>query len=86
MDRPTEDFDTSGFSDSELVELLTERIGEVEQMQKEFALHDLAFVIHRFCGGKISYTVEEIQKVHLKIDIIRTYVDGCWCRSRVWEL
>ena len=47
----------------------------LEDLQGEYRA--LAFVIHRFCGGKIDYTVDEISAVsHRDIDILRTYRDG----------
>jgi hypothetical protein len=36
----------------------------------------LAFVVDRFCGGKIEFSVEEISSVFYDIDILRTCQNG----------
>ena len=49
---------------------------EEREATQEQDMMILAFVIHRFCGGKIEYPLEEFMDSLERIDIQRTYRDG----------
>ena len=58
------------------LEILESLYKEKQHFLEIDKFEELAFIIHRFCGGKISFPVEDIAESHGEIDIQRTYSDG----------
>jgi hypothetical protein len=62
-------------TDKERIALLEELLEREKNEAKEGELRTLAFVIERFCGGKIEFSVEDIASAWDQIDIQRIYID-----------
>ena len=63
-------------TDKEVIAMLEEKLEEDKHFAEENALRDLAYVIERFCGGKIQFSIDDISRVWVRLEIRRTHCDG----------
>lgn len=59
-----------------LIKALEEHFEENKKWSEIHHYQELAFIIDRFCGGKIEFPVEDIMSETDNLDIQRAYRDG----------
>ena len=63
-------------TDKDVIAMLEEKLEEDKQSAEENELRILAYVIERFCGGRIQFSVDDISSVWMRLEVQRTHRDG----------